>query len=694
LSDEPLEGGGDAYKKHRDRAGRRSTEASAKGRDIGPIPKCVNPERRAACAKDLTLYLKTYFARHFTLPWSQDHLDDLATLQIVVTDGGLDAIAMPRGNGKTTMCEGASIFGVSYGYRKFAFLLGATGEAASELLDSIKVELETNELLFEDFPEICFPIRQLEGIAQRTKGQLSQGEQTSIEWKPDVVVLPTIAGSPSSGAIIKTKGITGGIRGARHKRRDGTIVRPDLCIIDDPQTFESAHSETQTKARLKIITNDVLGLAGTGETIAAAMPCTVIVPGDVADQVLDRQKHPVWQGVRQKLIYRFPDDTDHWDEYAEIRREDQRAYAGQHRAKIYERCNAYYAQHRAVMDAGAEPAWKERHEKDELSAIQHAMNLRIDRGDDFFFAEMQNEPRVEESKEFPLLTDAEICARFNGRGRGEVPAGCEWLTCYTDVQQEVLFWKVLAWSKGFTGYVVDWGTYPDQRVRNFTKQSLTARLADVVKGGQEAQWYGGLDAIGETVLGREWKRDDGTAMRINRALVDMSWGSSTNTVFKWCRETKYSSLVMPSQGVGIGPDNVPISSYKAKEGERIGEEWVVAPSPRGLRFLRLDTNYWKTFAEARIRAAKGDHGALTVFGKGEADLRLLGSHWTSEFRVKTYGRNRAVDVWKAKPGRPDNDFWDCLVGNHVAASMLGVSLGVGLKAQPAKRRKGSVSYIE
>ena len=42
---------------------------------------------------------------------------------------------------------------------------------ARDLLENIKVWLETNPFLKEDFPEVCFPIQCLERITNRQKGQ-------------------------------------------------------------------------------------------------------------------------------------------------------------------------------------------------------------------------------------------------------------------------------------------------------------------------------------------------------------------------------------------------------------------------------------------------------------------------------------------------------------------------------------------
>lgn len=56
---------GDSYNRHRKRQGNKSREQSTEARDIGIIPKVVNPKRRAACARDLRKYLLTYYPESF-----------------------------------------------------------------------------------------------------------------------------------------------------------------------------------------------------------------------------------------------------------------------------------------------------------------------------------------------------------------------------------------------------------------------------------------------------------------------------------------------------------------------------------------------------------------------------------------------------------------------------------------------------
>jgi hypothetical protein len=125
----------------------------------------------------------------------------------------------------------------------FVCLIAASADRAQNLLENIKTWLETNPLLQGDFPEVCYPIKCLERISNRQKGQKYLGTPTRIEWSADKIVLPTIEKSGASGVVISSSGMHGSeIRGQHHARSDGHVVRPQLVLIDDPQTTESALS--------------------------------------------------------------------------------------------------------------------------------------------------------------------------------------------------------------------------------------------------------------------------------------------------------------------------------------------------------------------------------------------------------------------------------------------------------------------
>ncbi len=227
----------DPYAATKDRNRAHAAAISLAGRDIGQLPDPANPARRWKAKTDFRFFCESYFPLTFYLPWSADHLKVIAKIEEAVLHGGLFAMAMPRGNGKTCQAEIACLWAILYGHRDFVSLIGSDEGHAMDMLESIKTELDGNELLTEDFPEVCLPIQSLDGIANRCSGQLYQEERTHIGWTAKDIVLPTLKPvgwldnpvlrpfvdddgySLASGAIVKVAGITGRIRGMKYKRR-------------------------------------------------------------------------------------------------------------------------------------------------------------------------------------------------------------------------------------------------------------------------------------------------------------------------------------------------------------------------------------------------------------------------------------------------------------------------------------------
>ncbi len=681
---------GDPYEKLKDRARARNAAIALAGRDIGELPAVVNPERKARAAANFRSFCDSYFPLTFHLPWSPDHLKVIVKIEQAVLRGGLFAMAMPRGSGKTTICECACIWAVLNGHREFVCLIGSDEGHAMDMLESIKMELDGNELLLEDYPEVVYPIQALDGIANRCNGQLYQGERTHIGWTAREIVLPTMPGSIASGAIIKVAGITGRIRGMKYKRADGHTVRPTLVVLDDPQTDESARSLSQCATRESVLAGAILGLAGPSKKISGIMPCTVIRPGDMADNILSRDKHPEWNGERTKMVYSFPSDEKLWQRYGELRAESLRIHGDIRLA------TEFYAADRQAMDDGAIVAWPVRFNHDELSAVQHAMNLRL-QDEAAFFAEYQNEPLPQDSATDDELTADQIAGKLNRLARGEVPIGCNHVTMFVDVQATLLFYLVAAWEDDFTGYVVDYGTYPDQKRPYFTLRDARQTLASATKvSGLEGSIYAGLEQLTTAYLSREWRRDDGANLRIERCLIDANWGASTDVVYQFCRQSAHAGIVMPSHGRFVGASSQPFSDYKRRPGDRVGHNWRM-PNVAGKRAVRhavYDTNYWKTFIHARLAVPMGDRGCLSLFGSGNDVHRLLAEHLTSEYRVKTEGRGRTVDEWKARPERGDNHWFDCVVGAAVAASIQGGVLEGTAGTASMKRERVSFAELQ
>ncbi|MCG8521651.1 MAG: phage terminase large subunit family protein, partial [Pseudomonadales bacterium] len=479
-----------------------------------------------------------------------------------------------------------------------------------------------------------------------------------------------------------------------------------LVMVDDPQTTESAWSPSQSQRREAILAGDVLGMAGPGKKIAGLMACTVIRPDDMADRMLDREKHPEWQGERTKMVYKFPSNEKLWATYAQVRADSLRNDGDGSEA------TTFYQENQGAMDAGAVVAWAERFHEDEISAIQHAMNLKL-RDEAAFFAEYQNEP-LAESDEAEMLSPEAIAKKINRYLSGAVPSAATHLTGFIDVQQKMLFYMVVAWEDDFTGYVVDYGAYPDQApgrspgsvpartlsttsVGYFTLRGAKHTLDKVHTGmGIEGSIYAGLTALTDQLLDRAWQCDGGGEIKISRCLIDANWGQSTDVVYQFCRQSKHSAIVMPSHGRFVGASSIPFSEYKRKRGDRVGHHWRV-PNIQGKRVIRhvlFDTNYWKSFVHARLAVAMGDRGCLSLYGKKVDQHRLLAEHLTAEYRVPTQGRGRSVDEWKMKPSQFDNHWFDCLVGCAVSASIQGVVLPGTQTSSSVQRSRVKLSQLQ
>ena len=147
-----------AYERHKTQAAGRQATISAAGREIGPLPPVRNPERKRRALASFQFFMEAYLGQIFNLPWSEDHLHAIERIELAATKGGLYALAMPRGTGKTSMCDAATIWAPATGRRRFAFLFAANQSAANDRIEAIKRELSTNELIADDFPEIVYQI--------------------------------------------------------------------------------------------------------------------------------------------------------------------------------------------------------------------------------------------------------------------------------------------------------------------------------------------------------------------------------------------------------------------------------------------------------------------------------------------------------------------------------------------------------
>ncbi|MFH1571079.1 MAG: hypothetical protein ABIL09_24005 [Gemmatimonadota bacterium] len=122
-----------------------------------------------------------------------------------------EAIAAPRQHAKSTIGEGMLLWVIAYHLRNFPLVCSDTVGQASDRLGTVRTEIETNERLHEDFPDL--------GPGKR--------------WTETDAITTT-------GVRAKCYGIRTRLRGAKHGR-----WRPDLAWLDEAENDEFVATEPQ-----------------------------------------------------------------------------------------------------------------------------------------------------------------------------------------------------------------------------------------------------------------------------------------------------------------------------------------------------------------------------------------------------------------------------------------------------------------
>jgi len=462
-------------------------EHRIRGREV-TIGKCKNKRRRESCRLDLRLFLLTYHKATCTWPFSRAHDLLISDLQHIILRGGRKATAMPRGSGKTSICIGAVEWAILYGHRRFVVVPAATQDAAESIVAAIFADLESNEVLAEDFPAICTCFADIEGIRQRCNAQHQRGERTGIKLTAGEIVLPYALEEgqteygPACGARVYAAGLTGHLRGLFRVPRGGGRTRPDLVLLDDPQTRASAKSESQTADRVRLINGDVMRLAGHGRDIAAMIPCTVISRGDLAEHYLAESN---WQGQRIKAVEKWSGGATARDDIPEAQAALLDEYRARWLAEITKEAEpgtagAWYVQNREAIEAGSEVFWSDMYDHStEVSSYQHCLHLLWSDGEYSFDAELQQDPHTDRPEAEYNLTAEAIRKQIGTLARGEIPPDAAGTVVFVDLNYHAAAWCVLAASNIPCYSVVDYGWWTPGRGQPVWKEQGAKHALEV-----------------------------------------------------------------------------------------------------------------------------------------------------------------------------------------------------------------------
>lgn len=321
-------------------------QASAK-----PFPddRQAQRERKARAARDLDFFNRTYFPHYFSAPSSALHryfaerYPAMIFRSIETGEGDREADGAPRGNAKSTWTTfGLPLWCVANKHRHFILALSETLAQGETFLSFIKMELETNERLKQDFPEIC------------GEGPL---------WRATVVIT-------KNGVKVQAAGSGQKLRGLRHGSR-----RPDLVICDDLENDESVESADQRR-KLEAWFFKALMKIGSKGTVYIVVG-TVLHFESLLNKLLVK---PGWKGRTFQAVLRWSDSAL-WDDWEII---FTNVALGKEAAEAA--ADEFFEAHKAEMLAGTGVLWPE------VEDYYYLMKMRISEGPAYFESEKQNEP--------------------------------------------------------------------------------------------------------------------------------------------------------------------------------------------------------------------------------------------------------------------------------------------------------------
>jgi len=651
--------------------------------------------RRQRHERDLFRWLRFYFPNVFTAPFTKQQKEMATAILSAAQHGGDQAIAAPRGEGKTTICECVVIFCVLTGALSFPVIFSATGPDAERILRNIKSRLDGTESprLLEDYGEVCGPAAALEGLPNRANGQTAAGRigdhtfpatRTRIRWSGREITLPTIKapGSRATGAIIMTRGLDAAVRGLRVGAR-----RPDLAVIDDPETREIAESDERPGKLARKIDADVAGLAGQQKRLSRVMLTTIMNRKCLSYRYTDPKRQPSWKGRRLRLLVKPPDRDDLWQEYIELRQTGQADGDDFGRA-----AHAFYKKNRRKMDRGAVVGNKHRYSRDtlpdgspmQISALQFCFDTIADMGRDAFDSEFQNDPPEEAGPIESGISANRIQRQLSGFDRRIVPPGCAIVTQGIDVRKMALHFVVRAWQPGAIGFTIDYGVH---EVRG------TVRGSD---DGVEVALVRALEERRQDLAENPYTTIDGEIVDIKTTLVDAGW--QTDAIYHFCRSAGRGWR--PAMGFGRSNGCVQAAfnmPSKDNERRRSGQQWFLSyRNKQKVWLVCCNADYWKAWEHSRWLTDPGRPGCMQNFGTpGDGDRMnddekrhfSYAKHLTAEVEVEEVVKGILTRRFKSKSDT--NHYLDASYLADVAASMNGIKLLTKTTKKPKQKIKMS-----
>lgn len=225
--------------------------------------------RRLLTRHDPLLFARVYFPHHIKNPVTGSmtvcdfHMDLLDYAETWAQKGGNSkehrhCFIAPRQSGKSTwVFLLLPMWAAAHGHRKFVAAFSDSEAQAITHLHSFKMELQQNELLRNDFPELCNPAK----VGGSSKEMLNNRNQIMQE----------------NGFIFMAKGADSAALGMKVG-----AIRPDVLLFDDIEPGESNYSAHLARQRRETLISDLFAL---NTWAVVGIVGTTTMPDSLIDQM-------------------------------------------------------------------------------------------------------------------------------------------------------------------------------------------------------------------------------------------------------------------------------------------------------------------------------------------------------------------------------------------------------------------------
>jgi hypothetical protein len=251
------------------------------------------------------------------------------------------------------------------------------------------------------------------------------------------------------------------------------------------------------------------------------------------------------------------------------------------------------------------------------------------------------------------------------------------VTGFVDVHDNIFYYAIIAWADDFTGYIIDYDTYPKQRRRVFNKSDKD--LITLKKGSEDVQTkaiiQSGLVTLLKDLLSIHFQMENDEneveVVRFSKILVDCGY---VPEIVDGAMRLVNSPIIVPSKGSSVRATTKPMRQWNRSPGRVFGTYWIMdRPQGRVFRTVTVDVNYWKCRLHEAFSVGAGSRSGLTFWGLDSETHRMIADHCNSEIAQFVEAGESKRYEWQLIPGH-DNHYFDCLVGNMVAASTCGIKL--------------------